>query len=127
MANTDDDPGFCQQEVFGPGLSVTRLEADSAESFLRQAIGYANQRLQGTLGANIVIHPRTRKAIGRKRFNALIAELRYGTVAINCWSGVAFLLAPCPWGRFPATRSTIFRAGGARCITALCWRKRSAR
>ena len=101
VANTDDDPGFCQQEVFGPGLSVTRLEADSAESFLRQAIGYANQRLQGTLGANIVIHPRTRKAIGRKRFNALIAELRYGTVAINCWSGVAFLLAPCPWGAFP--------------------------
>ena len=100
-ANTDDDRGFCQQEVFGPGLSVTRLEADSAESFLRQAIGYANQRLQGTLGANIVIHPRTRKAIGRKRFNALIAELRYGTVAINCWSGVAFLLAPCPWGAFP--------------------------
>ncbi|HBR2663836.1 aldehyde dehydrogenase family protein [Klebsiella pneumoniae] len=27
--------------------------------------------------------------------------LRYGTVAINCWSGVAFLLAPCPWGAFP--------------------------
>ena len=101
MANTDDDPALCQQEVFGPGLSVTRLEADSAESFLRQAIGYANQRLQGTLGANIVIHPRTRKAIGRKRFNALIAELRYGTVAINCWSGVAFQLAPCPWGAFP--------------------------
>lgn len=127
VANTEDDPAFCQQEVFGPGLSVTRLEADSAESFLRQAIGYANQRLQGTLGANIVIHPRTRKAIGRKRFNALIAELRYGTVAINCWSGVAFLLAPCPWGRSTAIRSTIFRAGGARCITALCWRKPSAR
>lgn len=36
VANTDDDPGFCQQEVFGPGLSVSRLEADSAESFLRQ-------------------------------------------------------------------------------------------
>lgn len=127
VANTEDDPAFCQQEVFGPGLSVTRLEADSAESFLRQAIGYANQRLQGTLGANIVIHPRTRKAIGRKRFNALIAELRYGTVAINCWSGVAFLLAPCPWGRSLAIHSTIFRAGGARCITALCWRKPSAR
>ncbi len=36
VANTDDHPGFCQQEVFGPGLSVTRLEADSAESFLRR-------------------------------------------------------------------------------------------
>ncbi len=44
-----------------------------------------------------MIHPRTRKAIGRKRFNALIAELRYGTVAINCWSGVAFP-APLPVG-----------------------------
>ena len=90
------------------------------------AIGYANQRLQGTLGANIVIHPRTRKAIGRKRFNALIAELRYGTVAINCWSRVAFLLALARGG-VSRPHSTIFRAGGARCITALCWRKPSAR
>jgi acyl-CoA reductase-like NAD-dependent aldehyde dehydrogenase len=101
IANSEESADFTHREVFGPALSITRLDADSAESFLRQAIGYANQRLQGSLGANIVIHPRTRKAIGKKRFHALINELRYGTIAINSWTGVAFMLAPCPWGAYP--------------------------
>ena len=45
-----------------------------------------------------MIHPRTRKAIGRKRFNALIAELRYGTVAINCWRQGSLPVSPLPVG-----------------------------
>ncbi len=33
VANTDDDPGFCQQEVFGPGLSVTVLRPIVRKAF----------------------------------------------------------------------------------------------
>lgn len=101
LAQTVDAESFRQREVFAPAMSVTRLAADSAEQFLKAAIDYANLQLEGTLGANIIIHPATRKAIGEARFTALIAELRYGTIAINTWTGVAFLLAPCAWGAFP--------------------------
>jgi len=97
----EDDPWFCENEVFAPALSTHELEAQSAEQYLKSAIDYANENLHGTLGANIVIHPSTLKEIGRERFEALIGELRYGTIAINAWTGLGFLMTVCPWGAFP--------------------------
>ncbi|MEN2990369.1 aldehyde dehydrogenase family protein [Tistrella sp. BH-R2-4] len=97
-------------EVFAPVLAVTRLPfapaagADGAtpaeiEAWLRRAITWSNDRLSGTLGANILIHPRTAKALG-PRFDALLADLHYGCIAVNAWSGLGFLLARTPWGAF---------------------------
>jgi len=48
-----------------------------------------------------VIHPATIKKIGREKFESLLGQLRYGTIAINTWTGLAFLLNACPWGAFP--------------------------
>ena len=90
-------------EVFAPALSTTELpggDAD-AEAFLIKAIDYANQQLAGTLGANILIHPKTMQAIGRARFEGIISQLHYGCIAINAWTGLGFLVAPATWGAFP--------------------------
>lgn len=88
-------------EVFAATLGVTRLKGQAPEDFLRDAIAYANTQLPGTLGANIIIHPDTLKALGRERFDALISELRYGCIAVNSWCGTAFSLAKARWGAFP--------------------------
>ncbi len=88
------------QEVFAPALGTKHLEAGDAESYLRAAIAWANDNLYGTLGGNILIHPATMRKIGRKRFEEIIAEFRYGTIAVNAWTGLGFLLAPVPWGGF---------------------------
>lgn len=101
ITETGEADYFREAEVFAPAMSRTRLDATDAEDFLRRAIAYANDELHGTLGANILIHPKTLKSIGRKRFTKIIAELRYGTIAVNAWTGLGFLLAPCPWGAFP--------------------------
>jgi aldehyde dehydrogenase (NAD(P)+) len=95
------DKYFETAEVFAPAMSVTRIAGDNAEQYLRAAIEYANAKLHGTLGANIVIHPRTIKEIGRRRFEAIVAELRYGTIGVNAWSGLGFALIQAPWGAFP--------------------------
>jgi acyl-CoA reductase-like NAD-dependent aldehyde dehydrogenase len=95
------NPEAESMEVFGPALSITELPGQDAERYLVAAIEYANKHLHGTLGANILIHPRTIKQIGRKRFDEIIAELRYGCIAINAWTGLGFLSAPTPWGAFP--------------------------
>ncbi|MDF1803061.1 aldehyde dehydrogenase family protein [Thalassovita sp.] len=92
---------FTQNEVFAPALSTHEIEAEDAETYLIEAIRYANETLHGTLGANIVIHPRTIRQIGRKRFEEIIADLHYGTIAVNAWTGLAFLATACPWGAFP--------------------------
>ena len=89
-------------EVFGPAMSVRRIsDAEGAEAYLVAAIEWANTSLYGTLGANIVIHPKTIAAIGTDRFDEILTTLEYGTIAINCWTGVAFLQANAPWGAFP--------------------------
>ena len=99
--NLEDHDRFRSNEVFAPAFSVQRLEAPDAEQYLRNAIEFANNQLHGTLGANIVIHPDTIRAMGRERFEALLADLHYGTIAINAWTGLGFLNTVCPWGAFP--------------------------
>ena len=95
------DPSLASVEVFAPALSTHYLDAPDPESYLRNAIAWANDSLHGTLGASIIIHPETIKAIGEQRFEEIIAELHYGAIGINAWTGVAFLLTATPWGAFP--------------------------
>ena len=77
------------------------MDAPDAETYLVNAIAFANDQLHGTLGANVLIHPKTICAIGKKRFEEIIADLHYGAIAINAWTGLAFLATACPWGAFP--------------------------
>ena len=69
-------------------------------AFLRLAVDYANDRLAGTLGANVVIAPNDRKALGTE-FDAEIERLHYGAIGINVWTGLAFLASTATWGAFP--------------------------
>ena len=50
--------------------------------------------------ATILIHPKTVKALGDK-FEDALAQLRYGTIGINVWNAMAFLLPHAAWGAFP--------------------------
>lgn len=88
-------------EVFGPALGIKELEASDAEAYLVAAIDYANTELWGTLGANILIHPKTIRKIGKKRFEEILADFRYGTIGVNGWCGLGFLISACPWGAYP--------------------------
>ncbi len=97
----DADGWFESNEVFAPALSTMRLAGDDAEGYLCAAIDYANDKLHGTLGANILIHPKTMRRIGKRRFEEIIDGLHYGCIAINAWTGLGFLLVQTPWGAFP--------------------------
>jgi len=88
-------------EVFAPALSVYGIDSASPEDFLRKAVAYSNDHLHGTLGANILIHPATIKAMGKKTFESIVADLRYGCIAINAWTGLGFLMPQAVWGAFP--------------------------
>ena len=101
LADNGADGHFAKEEVFAPAMSLHEIAGSDPAAYLRAAIAYANDTLHGTLGGNILIHPRTLRAIGRERFEQLIAEFRYGTIAINAWTGLGFLMPVCPWGAFP--------------------------
>jgi len=97
----DDDTGYAENvEIFAPVLGVINIAGDDAETYLRNAIAYCNSNLHGTLGANIVIHPKTKRQLADK-WDSILGELKYGCIAVNAWTGLGFLTVQTPWGAFP--------------------------
>jgi aldehyde dehydrogenase (NAD(P)+) len=88
------------EEFFAPVQATTALPGRDSAEFLHNAVHFANDTLHGTLGANLIIHPRTIAELG-PAFEDAIAELRYGTVAVNGWTGVGYLTPRASWGAFP--------------------------
>jgi len=108
--DSDADEFAFQNEPWAGIFSFVEVEADSAESFLDKAVPFANDRCWGTLSINVLVDPRTEKALG-ERFDRAIADLRYGGIAINCWSGLNYGLVNATWGAFPGHPSTDIQSG----------------
>ena len=87
-------------EVFGGALGVVRLPGKDVPEFLRAAVALCNDVLPGTLGATLLASPETEKEYAAA-VDAAIADLRYGSLGVNAWSGLAFLLGYTPWGAYP--------------------------
>lgn len=99
LAEPGGDRSMLSTEYFAPVLGVIELPGTGQE-FLDAAVDSANDDFAGTLGANILIAPRSLTALG-EGFEHAIARLRYGSIAINAWTGFAFLTAAAPWGAWP--------------------------
>lgn len=96
---SDDATALQSTEYFAPVLGVVELDGTGQE-FLDAAVAHANDQLQGTLGANLIIDPATEKSLGTG-FERTIAELRYGSIAINAWTAFGFITPTLTWGAFP--------------------------
>lgn len=94
-------------EYFAPVLGMLTV-AGTGQDFLNTAVARVNRDFAGTLGANILAHPRTLKQLGGAVGTAL-AVLNYGTIAVNAWTGIGFLTAAAPWGAAPG--HTLDRVG----------------
>jgi aldehyde dehydrogenase (NAD(P)+) len=99
LTASNDEYAFTH-EFFGPVYAQTDIEGDDAASFLSNAVKFCNEKLHGTLGATILIHPQTKKEMGPE-FENIVAGLRYGAIGVNIWNAVAFLVTQCTWGAFP--------------------------
>ena len=99
-----DDDYALSEEFFAGALAMTTLPggggAESAADWLDRAVDFCNDRVAGTLGMTVLIHPRTLRKLGDRFWDA-VARLRYGTVGVNVWSGAGFLLPQAAWGAFP--------------------------
>jgi hypothetical protein len=89
-------------EAFNGVFGEVGIDASDTVDFIRKAVEFANDGLWGTLGCSIVVHPKSMKdpAVADAVEQA-IADLRYGTIGVNHWSAVGFLLGTTPWGAYP--------------------------
>ena len=99
IGQDDDATALETTEYFAPVLGVVALPGNGQE-FLDRAVAHANDKLVGTLGANVIVDPLTQAALG-DGFERAMADLRYGTVSINSWTAFGFLTPTLPWGGFP--------------------------
>jgi aldehyde dehydrogenase (NAD(P)+) len=100
LESADPSESCFREEAFAPVLTATTIGGADVDEFLDLAVDFCNDRLWGTLGANIIIHPVT----ARRHAQALdgaIARLRYGCIGVNAWTGVGFLIAQVSWGAYP--------------------------
>ncbi|MEW1963151.1 aldehyde dehydrogenase family protein [Microbacterium sp. NPDC077644] len=95
----DDATALETTEYFAPVLGVVALPG-TGQDFLDAAVAHANDRLQGTLGANVLIDPATQKVLGAG-FDRAITALRYGSIAINAWTAFGFITPTLTWGAYP--------------------------
>jgi len=96
----DSDQYAFDNEPWAGIFSFVELDAADPASFLDKAVLFANDKCWGTLSINVLVDPRSEKALGPKLDEA-IANLRYGGIAINCWSGLNYGLVNATWGAFP--------------------------
>jgi aldehyde dehydrogenase (NAD(P)+) len=87
-------------EFFGAIYAQISLPGKDTSDYLRNAVQFCNEKLQGTLGATIILHPTMMKKL-RPILDEEIANLRYGSVGINVWNAGAYLLAQSTWGAYP--------------------------
>ena len=107
-ATNPNDPAF-SVEAFSSILAVTSLPGGT-EAFLRDAVAFANDRLWGTLGGNIIVHPKTMREHAAA-FDRAVADMRFGCVGVNAWTGVGFLRCETTWGAFPGHTLDDIRSG----------------
>ena len=95
------DDAFFREEVFADVLGVVRLPAPSVAAFLTAATRFANERLSGTLAANLIVDSATAKKHA-EAVDRAVADLRYGAIGINEWAVMAASLGYTAWGGFPS-------------------------
>ena len=97
----DEDMVFTT-EAFCSLFAESALEAASVADYLDRAVEFANGHLWGTLNATILVHPASLKDPAVvAALDRAIANLHYGTVAVNYWAAAGFAMGAPTWGGYP--------------------------
>ena len=96
------------REAFCGVLAEVSLDVADADSFLREAVTFANEHVWGTLSCVVIADGATRRR-HRAAFEQALADLRYGGIGVNVWTGANFALGVASWGAFPG--NTLDRVG----------------
>lgn len=96
-----ESPHLVQEESFTCVAGELAIDAESDVGFLRRATEIMNEGIWGTLGASLTI-PKGFEQRFSEELDQALRELRFGTIALNQWSGISFALMSPPWGGHPS-------------------------
>jgi acyl-CoA reductase-like NAD-dependent aldehyde dehydrogenase len=110
-ANNVDHKLF-RTEPFCAILSQTEIGSAVPAEFLRELVPFANNHVWGTLSAVIVMPLGLEKDPEFKlELERALRDLRYGTVSLNHWPGLAYGLMSPAWGGHPSSTLRDIQSG----------------
>ncbi len=98
--STDVGEYALTEEAFCGILAQVSIAAEAAPDFLVKAIEFVNDRVWGTLSCTLIIDTQTQTKYARE-LDTAIANLRYGAIGVNIWSGMLFYFGCTTWGAYP--------------------------
>ena len=97
-------------EIWGTSIYFKQISYKDEHDYARNVIKYCNDTLWGNLGATVIF-----KKYKNKKYKHItdlyINKLKYGTVAINEWSAIGFIIPTLPWGGFPGNKDNDIQSG----------------
>jgi len=101
---------YANKEVWSTALYFKEIPFISYEDFATNSIEYVNNELWGNLGVTVLIKNH-KKQSNQAILNTYVEELKYGTVAINEWSALGFIIPTMPWGGYPGNKDNDIQSG----------------
>jgi acyl-CoA reductase-like NAD-dependent aldehyde dehydrogenase len=100
------------EEPFCSLISETAVGGETVVEFISNAVTFLNENVWGTLGASIVVNPRSlRDHEMKNNFERMLANLRYGIIAINQYAAISYPVATTTWGSYPGNLRTDIQSG----------------
>ncbi len=96
----EDEPLLFQRESFVCVTGETQLDSASPTQFLDAAVDFVNERMTGTLGAELTVTNQFQKQ-DAAAFDRALKRLRYGTIGVNQWAAFGYAWMSPPWGGYP--------------------------
>jgi hypothetical protein len=98
------------REAFCGVLAEVSLDVAEPDAFLREAVAFANDHVWGSLSCVVIADGATRRR-HRAAVEDALANLRYGGIGLNVWTGANFALGVASWGAYPGNAIDNVRSG----------------
>ena len=110
ISNLDLEHEYGSKEVWSTALYFKEISYNSYEDFCTNSVNYVNNELWGNLGVSVLIKNYKKKK-NEKILSSYVENLKYGTVAINEWSALGFVIPSLPWGGYPGNKDNDIQSG----------------
>jgi hypothetical protein len=110
-SENSEDICFRTESFYGQ-ISETAINGSNIPEFIENAVEFVNNTLWGNLVVTIIVHPKSLQNHQVKAaFERGIAELRYGTICINIFPGIAYTFRTSPFGPYPGNAISDIQSG----------------
>ena len=110
VSDIDDELDFEKNEVWSSVLYFKEIDHEDVDDYVEKAVEYVNKNLWGNLGVSILFKNHNKKR-NKKLLDKYLKNLTYGTIAVNEWAAIGYVIPTMPWGGYPGNPDYDIQSG----------------